>query len=510
LTAAPIDLASITLEDIQAAHVLDIDTHVERYRDDPLRFVLHWFTWEPGEGPDEWQVEFLTDLGKILQSRKFDGKTPVDPIRMAVASGHGIGKGAMIAWLHWWIMITRKNAKGTVTANTDKQIRTKTWAEIQKWYLRLRCRRDRFDVEAESCKEKDHRATWFSTIASCAPENSEAYHGQHNRESTSFYLFDEASNIPDSIFEVAQAGLTDGEPMIFCFANATRNTGELYEIGWGKQMHRWNFRSIDARTCKFPNKEEQAKLIEDHGIDSDVVRVRILGEAPAQSELQLISRSVVEEAQRRPMAAMPGDPLIAGVDVPNGGNAWFVVRFRRGLDSRPGTLIPAPVRVAGSKIDRETMVAKLAQILSERDSRKRVDMMFVDMAYGAPLVARLQSLNHQNVMEIDFGGASIDPGYANMRAWMWGKMMKDWLTHGAIDPEDKKLAMDLIAPGFHHKREGDGPLVLESKDSMQKRNIAPVDDGDALCLTFARPVAPAVQMPYSPPPTAGNPYSWMA
>ena len=37
---------------------------------------------------------------------------------------------------------------------------------------------------------------------------------------------------------------------------------------------------------------------------------------------------------------------------------------------------------------------------------------------------------------------------------------------------------------------GSNLLVLESKADMQKRGQASPDDGDALCLTFAQPVAP--------------------
>lgn len=94
-----------------------------------------------------------------------------------------------------------------------------------------------------------------------------------------------------------------------------------------------------------------------------------------------------------------------------------------------------------------------------------------------------------NVHEISFGGKSWDSNYANMRAFMWGKEMKDWLGKGAIDPEDKKLAADLAAPGYHHRVGGDGALVVESKDDMGARGIASPDDGDALALTFAQPVA---------------------
>jgi hypothetical protein len=50
-----------------------------------------------------------------------------------------------------------------------------------------------------------------------------------------------------------------------------------------------------------------------------------------------------------------------------------------------------------------------------------------------------------------------------------------------------RLAADLAGPGFHLRN---NKLVLESKESMAKRGVASPDDGDALALTFALPVAP--------------------
>jgi hypothetical protein len=74
-----------------------------------------------------------------------------------------------------------------------------------------------------------------------------------------------------------------------------------------------------------------------------------------------------------------------------------------------------------------------------------------------------------------------------MARYMWDKM-KDWLLHGAIEA-DEKMAADLAGPGYHINRSN--LLVLESKADMQKRGQANPDDGDALALTFAEPVAPA-------------------
>ena len=74
-----------------------------------------------------------------------------------------------------------------------------------------------------------------------------------------------------------------------------------------------------------------------------------------------------------------------------------------------------------------------------------------------------------------------------MRAFMW-RRLRDWLLVGAIDPKDTRLEADLTAPGHHLDRRD--RLVLESKESMAKRNVASPDDADALALTFAEPVAP--------------------
>jgi hypothetical protein len=112
---------------------------VAEYVDDPLGFVYFAYPWkEPGpleeyDGPDTWQRELLEDIGREVRRRGFDGLNAVLPIRQAVSSGHGIGKSTISAWLVNWIMSTRPNSQGTVTANTYPQLQSKTWPAILKW-----------------------------------------------------------------------------------------------------------------------------------------------------------------------------------------------------------------------------------------------------------------------------------------------------------------------------------------------------------------------------------------
>jgi hypothetical protein len=462
---------------------------VAEYYADPLGFVRFAYPWgEPGSlvdatGPDEWQTAFLEQLGEEVRKRSFDGINAVDPIRMARTSGHGIGKSTIAAWITNWIMSTRPHSVGTVTANTITQLSTKTWAAIETWTKRS-ITAHWWVINTERIYHRDFRESWFCTPQTCRRENSEAFAGQHAATSTSWYLLDEASAIPDEIFEVAEGGLTDGESMIFLFGNPTRNTGKLYRVVFGSDQARWNHGTIDSRESKISNKQTIADWLSDYGEDSDFFRVRVRGLSPRASELQFIDGQRIWDAQQRQTAALHDDPVIAGVDVSGGGSAWTVCRFRKGVD---GKCIP-PIRLTGEQSrDRSVIIARLAEVLRDKRPERKVAAMFVDSAFGSPIVERLHVLGFDQVHEVSFGSASSDDHQANKRAYMWNRM-KDWMLRGMVDPADTKLALDLAGPGYHINRQN--KLVLESKADMQKRGEASPDDGDALALTFAQDVAP--------------------
>ena len=107
---------------------VELAEFVSTFYADPLGFVIACYPWgEPGPlrdatGPDEWQVQFLNELGAEVRKRAFNGINAVEPIRMAVASGHGIGKSTLVSWVVNWIMSTRPQAIGTITANTFVQL----------------------------------------------------------------------------------------------------------------------------------------------------------------------------------------------------------------------------------------------------------------------------------------------------------------------------------------------------------------------------------------------------
>jgi hypothetical protein len=98
-----------------------------------------------------------------------------------------------------------------------------------------------------------------------------------------------------------------------------------------------------------------------------------------------------------------------------------------------------------------------AEILRESTPKKKVAAMFVDTAFGAPIVERFRTLGFDNVHEVSFGGPSPD-----------------------------------------YQMPGEGcDSRLESKSDLAQRGEASPDDADALALTFAQHVAP-IEAPQEP------------
>ena len=201
----------------------------------------------------------------------------------------------------------------------------------------------------------------------------------------------------------------------------------------------------------------------------------------------------ITEAQKREVAVLQDEPLIAGVDLAWGGSDSNVVRFRRGKDARS----IKPVVIPGeSTRDSSVMVVRLAEILNTTYDGHKINTMFIDSAgISGAVGARLRDLGYANVIEVNFGADAPDMKYAYMRDYMWGKM-KEWLLTGGIDA-DPRLEVDLSGPGY--TLDNKIRVKLESKKDMKKRGLDSPDHADALALTFARPVSVPKPKIHRPP-----------
>lgn len=463
-----------------------------RLSHDPLGFVKAAYPWgEPGSflekhpGPDEWQTNILA----YVRDHVGVGR----PLRLAIAGGVGPGKSALMAWLIDWGMTTMPDCRCRVTANTGPQLSTATWPEITKWQ-RMSLWAHWFEPGDRTLKsvEEKRKVSWRCDAITWDAHKAEAFAGFHNAGRRIIYGFDEASAIEDPIFTASEgilSGSKDTEVIWVCLGNPTRNNTRFRTFfAGGSNSHLWKSWHIDTRTTRMSDKDQIKEWIDTYGLDSDYVRVRVLSQFPRASSTQFISTDLVNAAADPGMeiAGTIYDPLIVGVDVARFGDDKSVIRFRRGPDARS---LPA-LKFRG--LDNMQLAARIGEV----NEKYKPDAIFIDQGgNGAGVVDRCRYLR-MPVTGVDFG-ASPDRmqigqqgaiGYANKRAEMWGTM-KEWLRGGIID-KDPELMTDLPAVEYGYKMlDGKDVIILERKEDMKKRGLASPDDGDALALTFAYPVA---------------------
>jgi hypothetical protein len=466
---------------------VDLIAELAQFENDPLGFVLWAFPWgEPGplefEQLETWQFEFLQQLGEDLRA----GRTPA---RYARTSGHGSGKSAMTGMLTWWAASTMSDSKGVITANTETQLKTKTWPEIAKWF-RMFIAREFFEMTATAIFPRDLelQRTWRFDMVPWSERNTEAFAGLHNKDRRVFILMDEASAIPDVIHEVTEGALTDANTQIIwiMFGNPTRNKGRLRETAPdGKFGRRWNFAAIDTRLVRRSNKAQIAEWAEDYGEDSDFFRIRVSGQFPRQDSDSFIGLQLVKDAILRALPLFNYDETVLGVDVARFGEDSSVIYPRKGLDARS---FPPQFYM---KMD----LVALSFCVRDAVLFYNPTMVFIDeTGLGAGLV---DMLNRMRLNTIIIGvNFSAKPNnyeiekYANKRAEMWGSMRDFLRNHGCIPEHLPKMSHsfieELTAPGYAYNAKD--AILLESKKDMRRLGKKSPDAADALALTFAIPV----------------------
>lgn len=473
----------------------EIASDLGRYSRNPLKCVRYSFPWGlagPLESEElrDWQIDILGTIGKHLRS-----KFRFEPLKIAVASGHGIGKTALIAMISHWAMSTCEDCRVLVTANTEDQLTTKTWPEMVKWF-NLSINRDWWDVSKTriTSSQPGHQDTWRLDRETWSENNTEAFQGLHNKRKRIVLIFDEGSAIPKSVWDVAEGALTDEETEIvfLVFGNPTQNDTP-FAACFGAQSHRWVTRHIDSRTVPGTNKAQIQRWLEDFGEDSDFFRVRVRGEFPRAGGLQFIPQDLVAAARKR--QCQPSGYKIMSADIARSGFNQTVVGTRQG----PVATILAKWR--GLSIPDQS--GRIAQLIIEHEPR----CIIIDGdGIGGAVADHLRMLlpkphtprrewpdtalarwfeKHPwfTVQEFHGGYAPMDPFmYFNRRAEVWG-LVKKWLEHGQID-DDPELERDLTGPMY----DTDNPksvIQLERKEDMRNRGVDSPDCGDMLCMTFA-------------------------
>jgi hypothetical protein len=406
-------------------------------------------------------------------------------LRLAVSSGRGIGKSALVSWVTIWMLSTRIGSTTIISANSENQLRSVTWAEITKW-LAMAMNSHWFEVSATRVMP----AKWLTELVErdlkkgtrywgvegrlWSAENPDAYAGVHNFDGV-MVIFDEASGIDDAIWAVTSGFFTENTPNRFwcCFSNPRRNSGYFYEC-FNSKRDFWATKVVDARTVEGTDKATYQQIIDEYGPDSAQAYVEVYGQFPDAGDDQFIGLQVVEDAMAREKYKDNSAPIIVGVDPARFGADNTVIAVRQGRD------IVTLKRYKGD--DTMTVVGYVIEAI---DEYKPALVVIDEGGLGAGIVDRLKEQRYK-IKGVNFGNRSKNPMmYGNLRAQMWGDM-REWLKTASI-PSDRFLKTDLISPMM--KPDSKGAIFLESKKDMKSRGLASPDAADAIAVTFAFPVA---------------------
>lgn len=446
----------------------------ERFANDPLSFCKWCFDWKvddlsDSDGPDLWQADILNQIGDYCK-KIARGENP-GPLQLAVASGHGIGKSALVAWIIGWFMSTRDHPQIVVTANTETQLLTKTWRTLSRWHKKM-INGHWFAWTATKFAYEKSAEDWYAAATPWSENNPDAFAGTHDRHV--LVIFDEASNIHDVIWEKIDGAMSTRGAMWICFGNPTRNVGRFYDC-FHKYKKWWITRQIDSRTAKHADKKWVERFIEQFGLDADRSKVQILGQFPKTATRQLISSDAVEKAMNFEATGWEYLPKVFGVDVARFGENSSAVCPRQGRKCHEIEALP--------KQD----LMQTAHHVATRIKAEMPLQTFVDgSGIGAGVVDRLRQLNF-SVVDVNGGNSSLDPRFLNKRAEMWW-LLKEWIEAGECElPNDARLKEELTCVCYDFTDKGRIRLDRKS-DIMEQYGFSP-DRADALALTFSYPIA---------------------
>jgi len=394
--------------------------------------------------------------------------------RVAVKSGHGVGKTAFESWIVLWWLLTRYPTKTAVTANSAHQLSDVLWTEIDRWARNMpQPFKDLLEFKADKIALRGASDS-FAVARTSRRENPEALAGFHSPNM--LFIVEEASGVPNVIFETASGALsTPGAKIVMC-GNPTRSDGYFYDA-FHADRERWHCITVSCEEGEYVDPKFITDMADKYGENSNVYRVRVLGEFPTQSDDVLVPLHLIEDATRRDVEAGPTTPVEWGLDVARYGGD------RSALAKRQGNVLVEPIKTWQGK----DLMELAGIVLAEYDAvpyRMRPQAIYVDaIGLGAGLADRLRELDLPAVAISVSESASLKNRFNKLRDELFWSAREWFEARDCHMPADDTLISELA--GIRYKYLSTGKLKVESKDEMKKRGQRSPDVADAFVLTFA-------------------------
>jgi phage terminase large subunit len=337
----------------------------DKARAEAVRYIeepMYWARKFGGDQFDPWsgQEEFWREYGKLLAAKikKFKGlplneeeKRYARKMGISIRAGQGLGKGATLslAALHYMFALQAKNPKVVCTAPAGPQLHSSLWPEFGAWLSRNPFLGEIFEKNAKRIFLKEDKTRGNvsriepRTVQPNAPPEDQKVVLAGVHALGVLYLIDEASGVPEAVFEPIEGGLTDPLSMVFLIFNPTKSDGFAMEthrknrdmwicLHWdGEVLRREKLQPENYGRFNWFNEDIQIELGKKYGKDSDFYRVRVKGEPPQQAGDSLIHFDAVMQAAERNIEIHESDPLVVGVDVggpERGGDPSVVIPMR--------------------------------------------------------------------------------------------------------------------------------------------------------------------------------------
>lgn len=426
---------------------------------------------------DKWQIDFLFQFGEGNRG-------------ISVAACHGPGKTAAAAIALVYSLLFRYPLKAVATAPSRGQLEGALMKEITKWIDK--CPKELqglLEVKQMSVSLRAAPDRAFFEARTARPENPEALQGIHEDEGYVVLLVDEASGVHERIFESAGGSMSGENCQTILLSNPTRTSGFFFNThhkdadGW----HRIRISHADSSRVSDRFVEEMARR---YGRDSNVFRVRALGEFPRSDLDALIPFELVAAAQDRDIFVPKNLREIWGVDVARFGDDSTVVVRRNKLSVSPKIH-------RWDQLDTMATANRIHLLYKEAvEEDNAPEEILVDViGMGAAVVDRLGELGLP-VRGVNVSETSMYSDlYRNLRTELWFKC-REWLEtrdsklpvcDGSCRDRETCVHERLIAEMTTLKYDvtSGGKYLAESKRDLKKRGYKSPDIADALMMTFA-------------------------
>lgn len=433
---------------------------IPRYRQEPVQFAREVLRFEP----DEWQKNVLNDLAHCP--------------KVTVRSGQGVGKTGVEACALLWFLSCFPFARVVATAPTRQQLNDVLWSEVAKWQSKSPLLNEILSWTKTYISVKGYEKRWFATARTATKaENMQGFH-----EDNMLFIVDEASGVADAIMEAVLGTLSGVNNKLLMCGNPTQKSGVFYD-SHTKDRNHYQVHKVSSLDSPRTNKDNIDDLIKKYGAQSNVVRVRVLGEFPQQEDDIFMPIDLVERAVMGETATETPEYCQIGVDVARFGDDDTVIAVNSGA-------VIAPL-FSRNGIDTTATCGNILRIAQqERDHYQRPPKIVVvidDTGIGGGVTDQLRAKQRElalgwlYIIPLNMAKSVKHAYYADLTAYLWGTL-RERLNDGDLTlPNDNELIAQLTSRKYAIN--SSGKIKLESKDEMKARGIKSPDMADAVTLS---------------------------